>query len=228
MNTIKKYDPTNWSIRVPKFRTADRAIKWMNRYGFHRLHPVTERVFLNNINFCVYYAIKCKTRLPKDYEDAIINHSSNMALEYLEDAVGGPLVEYEEVIKNYGPETLYEYSKKIIKGRLPEHLELCMIGDPVVLCKYAIEVLDGKLPEVLHNYMFGASLENKENDYYCGQDKLEGIAEFETDEVGAKIYFDFIKYQSKKLRRMLQHHMNMFEINKDNTLEEFINKLNDI
>lgn len=228
MNTnIKAYDPGRWDVPVPKFRTTARAKTWMKKHGWGRLPPQIEEVFLKNAEDCKLYATAIGSRLPKKYEDFIMNHSAELAIDYMESVVKGPLPEYEHIIKNK-PADLVEYARRILGSRLPSHLEDCLIGDPSSVFRYSYEILDGRLPELLHNYMLSASLDaNFEGEYFGWTERLPEFEEFNAERMGPKQYFDFLKYQNRKLHRVLSHHVSFNEENSSISLSDFLKKLKD-
>jgi len=225
LTTIRSYDASFWSSRVPKFRTTERAKSWMKRYGWSRLPVNIERVFLKDAHDCVEYARRIGSRLPKEYEDFIMNFSTDLALDYLTNVVRGPLPEYEDCIKT--TEGLVTYAKDVIRGRLPEHLEIKLIGDPYECFEYAWGVLEGRLPESLHNYMYGASMDDSVKSIHRGYGvyKMDELDYYSSTEGGPKEYFEFIKVQRKNLYRLVSHYAKVYELDTSKSIGNLLCEL---
>lgn len=226
MEIKKIVDVCDWGKKVPKFRDAARAWKFLKKEGFRRLPVDIELVFLKDINLCVDYAIRIDSRLPKVFEDKIMS-DIDVGFRYLRDVIGGPIKEYEDNFKNH-PKILVKYAKEVLKSRLPEHLELCLVGDPYSCFEYSWGVLDGVLPEILHNYMFGAVMDSKFIKKYRSsiwQSKISDAEEYNPDYASPQEYFEFIKWQRKNLYRLVIHYANMHNVDTTRSVNEFLYEL---
>ena len=222
---IVSYDPNDWEgIKVPNFRDADRAWKFLKKHGFRRLPSKSERVFLKNTEICVSYARRVGSRLPVEFENEIkknINHT----FEYILHVLGGPCEDFEEVLSSR-PMYLVRYAKEVVKGRLSSSLEEKLIGDPYACFEYSYQILNGRLPENLHNYMFAAVMDSSFTKRYRGYaSKLVEEEEYSPDYISPSEYFEFIKYQRKSLHKLITHYGDMYGMNSNSTLGEFLYEL---
>lgn len=229
-NGFVAYDPNNWVCdggprEIPKFRCPIRAWKWMKRYGFGRLPADREVVFLKNLEMAVDYAVRINSRLPKVFEDKI-SENPQLLFRYMRDAANGPIVEYENSFKS-SPKILVKYSKEVLKSRLPEHLEICLMGDPYSCFEYAWGVLDGRLPETLHNYMFGANMDSQFGKRWRGShnSKMDDADEYNPDYTSPSEYFEFIKWQRKNLHRLVRHYSEVYNVDVNKPISEFLYEL---
>jgi hypothetical protein len=215
-----QYDPINFPVRVPNFRDADRAWKFLKRHGFYRLPSKSERSFLKNLDLAIDYARRVGTRLPEEFE-VEIRKSSQLSFDYMSKVIGRD-DNFADVLDSV---LLVRYSKEILKGRLPEHLEDRLIGDPHSCFEYSWQILDGRLPERLHNYMLAMSVGECDKKYRGYKTKLIDNEEFSPDYSGANSYFEFIKWQRKNLFRLINHYGDMYGFDSSVSLGEFLYEL---
>jgi len=224
MKEIKPYDPAAWTVRVPNFRDERRCWKFMRKYGFRRLPPKVELVFLKNITLAVKYAVRIDSRLPAVFEKEIKNNPKD-AFEYIEKVITEPFPEFEESLAK-DPILLVQYSKSILQSRLPVHLEEKLIGDPYVCFEYAWQILDGRLPESLHNYMYGAVLDDRfVSQFRSGSASQMNETVFDADYRGPKEYFEFIKWQRKNLARQIKHYSEMYSVEDSRSVSDLLFEL---
>lgn len=148
-------------IRVPKFRSTQRALLWIKKHDYYgRLPAPIETIFFTSkkenpqtiaLNVAEY-ARTAGGRLPVEFENlllvdapAIFNYyrhtrvNENRLSETLENALAGHDRE------------LFSYANNI--GRLPKNLE-DSLTEPRWAYEYAVHVLRGRLPEHLEQVFF--------------------------------------------------------------------------
>jgi hypothetical protein len=217
-----EHKPSDFPVRVPNFRDADRAWKFLKKYGFYRLPSKPERSFLKNLDLAIDYARRVGTRLPEEFE-VNIKKNPQLSFDYMNKVISSN-DEFAEVISS-NPVLLVRYSKEILKGRLPEHLEDRLMGDPHSCFEYSWQILDGRLPERLHNYMLASSVGDCDKKYRGYKTKLLENEEFSPDYSGTNSYFEFIKWQRKNLHRLINHYGNMYGFDSNVSLGEFLYEL---
>lgn len=223
---IVEYNSLDWAhVKVPKFRDASRAWKFMKKHGFRRLPERSELVFLKNLKLAIDYAERLRSRLPVVFE-AEIKKDTGLSWEYISRVIQAPLEEFEESLSKDAA-ILVKYSKEILNGPLPEHLENCLAGNPYSCFEYAWQILDGRLPETLHNYMFCAIMDTNYGRRYRGgyQSKLNDAEEYNPNYISPQTYFEFIKWQRKNLHRQIQHYQKIYGIDSSKSVAEFLYEL---
>ena len=223
---IVEYDPLDWqTIKVPKFRDAGRAWKFMKKHGFRRLPANVELVFLKDLKVGIDYAQRIRSRLPAVFENEI-KKDSQLSWEYVSRVIQAPIEDFEESLSKR-PALLVQYAKEIVEGPLPEHLEVCLAGDPHSCFEYAWQILDGRLPETLHNFMFCANMDKDtySRRYRGYKTKLKEAEEYAPDYSTPETYFEFIKWQRKNLHRQISHYQKIYGIDSEKSVGEFLHEL---
>jgi len=125
--------------------------------------------------------IKCEYKINKKLELIIIKNPYYAYL-YARDVIKGRWIEAEEIIST-DSECAYYYSRAVIKGRWTEAEDIISTNSYYSFL-YSVDVIKGKLPENMHNAMLVHALREKASEWWTGEDF-------------AKLYFNFIKYNTQ-------------------------------
>jgi len=154
-------DDDGREIKIPMFRTANRLVRWMDKYGWSdRLDEDREKVFFKSkkedaslIASCVAMYSNRVGKLPVELERLLV-HNTHAAfsycahLHYMGIEVPDEVIDYMK-----GQSSLLVRWANCIESRLPKHLE-DSLDEPSQCLKYAKEILKGRLPSHLESVFF--------------------------------------------------------------------------
>lgn len=152
----------NGTKRIPKFRSARRAVEWLKREmwneGPKRLPPDREEVFFKEdvdpkqqAHHVYAYAMFVGERLSPRFESILV-HNHTCLLQYMKCQIGKEDdISLLDHLKG-DSKCLYHWASWTGR-RLPSHLE-DSIDDPYYALKYATDVVRGRLPDHLEKVFF--------------------------------------------------------------------------
>lgn len=152
----------NETKRIPKFRSARRAVEWLKRErwndGPNRLPADREEVFFKEdsdlkqqAHHVFAYSQYVGERLSPRFESILI-HNHTCLLNYMKINLGKE--DDLSLLENLKGDSQHLYHWAAWTGRrLPSHLEES-IEEPYYALKYATEVVRGRLPEKMEKVFF--------------------------------------------------------------------------